>query len=66
MGKIIIDEGDLLESMEEVIGKFFYNERSEIYPPFEHLAEHCVHELSIDLMDDIMKKIKEIGEAVDE
>ena len=65
MGKIIIDEDKFEEGMQEVIGRVFYNDRSELAPPFEHLAEYYVIELGEELMDDIMEKVKEIGVKYD-
>ena len=66
MGKIIIDEEKLLEGIQEVVGGIFYNDRSEIVPPFEHLAEYYLDEMAQELMDDLMGKIKEISEAESE
>ena len=62
MGKIVLDEDEFEEGMQEVIGRIFYNDHGELAPPFEHLAEYFVIELSEELMDDIKGKVKEIGE----
>ena len=63
MGKIILDEDDLRESMEEVLGAMFYNDSGELIPPFDHLAEYFVIEMAEELMEDLTEKIKSISEV---
>ena len=65
MGKIVIDEDKFEEGIQEVIGCMFYNDHGELAPPFDHLAEYFVIELSEELMDDIKEKVKEIGVKYD-
>ncbi len=62
MNKIIVEEEKFKKGMQEVIGSMFYNDNGEVIPPFEHLAEYFLIEMSEELMDSLMVKIESVGE----